>query len=180
MRTIQERAVDLFDERGFAAVTIEEVAAAAEVSPSSVYRYFGTKEGLLAADEFELMSGGELTELLDPADPVGSVVAAVRRYETTAGQGSGDASIARRRIRYFFEEPAVRSAVLATLDRASERVAPRLAEVGDRSPAQVRAFANALVFGYFAALETWFNDGAGQPVADFVANALEPLRAAWP
>ncbi|WP_185447558.1 TetR/AcrR family transcriptional regulator [Kribbella qitaiheensis] len=26
---------------------------AAEVSPSSVYRYFGTKEGTLVADEFE-------------------------------------------------------------------------------------------------------------------------------
>ncbi|HEY7594201.1 MAG TPA: helix-turn-helix domain-containing protein, partial [Actinophytocola sp.] len=40
MRTIQEQALDLFDARGFDAVTIEEIAAAAEVSPSSVYRYF--------------------------------------------------------------------------------------------------------------------------------------------
>src|SRR5664279_5481895 len=56
MRTIQESALDLFDARGFDAVTIEEIAAAAEVSPSSVYRYFGTKEGLLVADEFDSMS----------------------------------------------------------------------------------------------------------------------------
>src|SRR5215217_9659237 len=63
-RTIQECALDLFDERGFADVTIEEIAAAAEVSPSSVYRYFGTKEGLLVADEFDSMSQQAPGEIL--------------------------------------------------------------------------------------------------------------------
>src|SRR5690606_31082804 len=82
MRMIQERALDLFDERGFDAVTIEEVAAAAEVSPSSVYRYFGTKEGILVADEFDLMSQEELVDLLDPANPVEALLRVVRAYES--------------------------------------------------------------------------------------------------
>src|SRR6188768_168311 len=81
MRTIQDRALDLFDERGFAAVTIEQVAAAAEVSPSTVYRLFGTKEGLLVADEFDVMSEDALRDFLDVDDPVGSLLAAVLRYE---------------------------------------------------------------------------------------------------
>ena len=59
-RTIQARALDLFEERGFDAVTIEAVAAAAGVSPSSVYRYFGTKEGLVVFDEFEDMTPDEV------------------------------------------------------------------------------------------------------------------------
>jgi AcrR family transcriptional regulator len=80
MRAIQEHALDLFDERGFAAVTIEEIAAAAEVSPSSVYRYFGTKEGVLVADEFDSMSEEALTTYLDVTDPVGSLLQAVRTY----------------------------------------------------------------------------------------------------
>jgi AcrR family transcriptional regulator len=70
MRTIQERALDLFDERGFDRVTIEEIAAA-EVSPSSVYRYFGTKEGLIVADEFDSWSSEAVEQLLDVNDPVG-------------------------------------------------------------------------------------------------------------
>ena len=179
MQAIQEKALDLFDERGFAAVTIEEIAAAAEVSPSSVYRYFRTKEGLLAADEFELMSSEELAALLDPRDPVGSLVAAVARYETTPGEGSETPDLPRRRIRYFFQVPAVRAAVLATLDRASARIAARLAEAGGRSVAQARAYANALAFGYFAALEVWFEDGGRRPIAEYVAEALAPLRTAW-
>src|SRR5690606_5805575 len=116
IRTIQERALDLFDERGFGAVTIEEVAAAAGVSPSSVYRYFGTKEGLVVADEFDPMSTDAIAEMLDPADPVGSLVEVVRRYEAQGGSDAGPDGRAAgaegrgtagpwRRVRYFFAEP---------------------------------------------------------------------------
>ncbi len=45
---------DLFDGRGFEKVSIEDIAAAAEVSPSSVYRYFGTKERIVLHDEVDL------------------------------------------------------------------------------------------------------------------------------
>src|SRR5690606_6843889 len=117
MRMIQERALDLFDERGFDAVTIEEIAVAAEVSPSSVYRYFGTKEGILVADEFDLMNQEELVDLLDPADPVEGLLKVVRAYESVP---QGEAEAVRspwRRVRYFFSEPSVRMAVLANIDR---------------------------------------------------------------
>ena len=87
MRTIQEKALDLFDERGFDAVTIEEIAAAAEVSPSSVYRYFGTKEGLVVADEFDSWSQEAVEEILDVNDPVGSLLQVVLRYEAAPEQG---------------------------------------------------------------------------------------------
>jgi len=50
MRRVQEVALDLFDARGFESVSIEEIARAAEVSPSSIYRYFGTKEQIVLYD----------------------------------------------------------------------------------------------------------------------------------
>lgn len=178
MHTIRERALDLFDERGFDAVTIEEVAAAAEVSPSSVYRYFGTKEGLLVADEFDAMSAEAVAGILDPADPVGSLLKAVLRYETPGSdglQGRGPW----RRVRYFFTEPSVRMAACAALDRAAQRIAPLLATGSDLSPAQARVAANALAFGYFAALESWFDDGGTRPIAEFVEEGMRPLRRIW-
>ena len=88
MRTIQERALDLFDARGFDAVTIEEIAAAAEVSPSSVYRYFGTKEGLIVADEFDSWSQEAVEGILDVDDPVGSLLQVVLTYEAAPEQAS--------------------------------------------------------------------------------------------
>jgi AcrR family transcriptional regulator len=50
---IQEHAVRLFREQGYAATTVEQIADAAEVSPSTVFRYFATKEELVTTDELD-------------------------------------------------------------------------------------------------------------------------------
>jgi AcrR family transcriptional regulator len=47
---IQRHALRLFRAQGFAATTVEQVAAAAEVSPSTVFRYFATKDDLAVLD----------------------------------------------------------------------------------------------------------------------------------
>jgi AcrR family transcriptional regulator len=186
MRTIQERALDLFDARGFDAVTIEEIAAAAEVSPSSVYRYFGTKEGLIVADEFDGMSEAALEEILDVNDPVGSLLRAVVKYEAvpdgTPPAGKRDARAEGgpwRRVRYIFQEPSVRMAACAALDRASRRIAPLMASGGEMTETRARVAANALVFGYFATLEQWYLDGGVHPIAKYVDEGLLPLRGIW-
>ena len=188
MRTIQERALDLFDARGFDAVTIEEIAAAAEVSPSSVYRYFGTKEGLLVADEFDSMSQEALEGILDVNDPVGSLLQVVLKYEAApeqtaqpqdGRQGPQAEPSPWRRVRYFFQEPSVRMAACAALDRASQRIAPLMMSGGGMTETQARVAANALVFGYFGALEQWYLDGGVHPIAKYVEEGLRPLRSIW-
>jgi AcrR family transcriptional regulator len=179
MRTIQERALDLFDERGFDAVTIEEIAAAAEVSPSSVYRYFGTKEGLVVADEFDSWSQEAVREILDVNDPVGSLIQVVLTYEAAPEQGSQPQGSPWRRVRYFFQEPSVRMAACAALDRASQRIAPLMMTGGQMTETQARVAANALVFGYFGALEQWYLDGGIHPIAAYVEEGLRPLRSIW-
>lgn len=50
---IQRHAVRLFTEQGFAATTVEQIAEAAEVSPSTVFRYFPTKEELVVFDPYD-------------------------------------------------------------------------------------------------------------------------------
>ena len=179
MRTIQEQALDLFDARGFNAVTIEEIAAAAEVSPSSVYRYFGTKEGLVVADEFDSWSQEAVEGILDVNDPVGSLLNVVRTYEAAPGESPQAGRSPWRRVRYFFQEPSVRMAVCAQLDRASQRIAPLMAAGGTMTETQARVAANALVFGYFGALEQWYLDGGIHPIARYVEEGLRPLRRIW-
>ncbi|HZC12209.1 MAG TPA: TetR family transcriptional regulator, partial [Mycobacterium sp.] len=45
--TIRREAFRLIQENGYAATTVEQIAEAAEVSPSTFFRYFPTKESVL-------------------------------------------------------------------------------------------------------------------------------------
>lgn len=47
---IQEHALRLFREQGYAETTVEQIAAAAEVSPSTFFRYFPAKEDTVLND----------------------------------------------------------------------------------------------------------------------------------
>jgi AcrR family transcriptional regulator len=51
--TIQREAYRLFDENGYANTTVEQIAEAAEVSPSTFFRYFPSKELVLMADDLD-------------------------------------------------------------------------------------------------------------------------------
>jgi AcrR family transcriptional regulator len=46
-RLIADKAFELFSDHGFGRTTVEQIAAAAEVGPSTLYRYFPTKEALV-------------------------------------------------------------------------------------------------------------------------------------
>jgi len=75
---IREHALRLFRENGYQRTTVEQIAAAAEVSPSTFFRYFPTKEDVVLQDDMDI----RMIEALErqPADlsPLSAVRAAVR------------------------------------------------------------------------------------------------------
>lgn len=76
-RAVQEAALVLFEARGFDAVTVEDVASAAGVSAMTVYRYFGTKEGIVLWDEHGEDVGRLIAERLPVVRPAQAVLDAM-------------------------------------------------------------------------------------------------------
>jgi AcrR family transcriptional regulator len=74
---IADAALGLFLARGFDAVTVAEVAAAARVAVNTVFNYFPTKEDLFFDRQDAVV--GRLARAVDERRPGESVVACVRR-----------------------------------------------------------------------------------------------------
>lgn len=91
-RLLQSTAMAMFAERGFGHVTIEEIAAACDVSRTTVFRYFPTKEDLVVDAEPERLADLRAAfEHRPRAEPVfdsvrHAVVAVAERYELDRGQ----------------------------------------------------------------------------------------------
>jgi AcrR family transcriptional regulator len=51
--TIQEHALRLFADQGYEKTRVDQIAAAAEISPSTFFRYFPTKEDVVVQDEYD-------------------------------------------------------------------------------------------------------------------------------
>jgi AcrR family transcriptional regulator len=84
---IQHTAHKLFAERGFAAVTTEDIAAAAGISISTYFRHAPTKEGLLVDPVREAISEIVTTYIARPAEE-SAVEALIQLFVTHAQEAS--------------------------------------------------------------------------------------------
>jgi AcrR family transcriptional regulator len=173
MNRIQEKALDLFDEHGFPNVTIEEIAEAAEVSPSSIYRYFGTKEQLVLWDELDVEFLDAAGDELSSGPPVQALRNALA--EAMARFYEGNEALAQRKTRYAMEEPALRPALLEATEEFSRQVVEGLRRATDppMDDFEAEVTAAAMVWAMMAASRHWHRTGYGAPLRDVLERALD-------
>jgi AcrR family transcriptional regulator len=75
---IERVALDLFAERGYDETTLAEIAEAADVSPRTIFGYFGSKEDILFCEEGSFLT--RLTEMLDQRPPGSTTVDTLREF----------------------------------------------------------------------------------------------------
>jgi AcrR family transcriptional regulator len=161
-RLLQEHALRLFAERGYDATTVEDIAAAAEVSPRTFFRYFSSKEAVVLEDEYDPLLFEELGRI-DPAEPP---VAAMRRIIAALLPDiyAEDRGRILARSRLIYGTPELASAVNGQLADFERLLAATLAEVHGRSPddLEARVVAAVAVAAMRCAIEQWVA-ADGQP-----------------
>jgi AcrR family transcriptional regulator len=158
---IQRHALRLFQKQGYAATTVDQVAEAAEVAQSTVFRYFPTKEDLVLADDFDNVIVAKFRT--QPAEL--STIEAFRRSvrEVFAALPPEAAELAKVRHDLIRDAPELRAAALAdligTIRLIAEEVALRLGR--DPDEFAIRNLAGALIgVGMAAMLATEEDSGA--------------------
>ena len=166
----------LFAEKGYEAVTVEEIASEAGVSKPVVYEHFGGKEGLYAVVVDREMTDllGRIQAALTPAPPkllLQSVVLAWLDYISNETEGF--------RVLVRDSAPGVAEGSFASLLRdVAARVAGRLAEEFDSrgfSPKLADMYAQMLV-GMVTSTGVWWID-VRKPKRDELAAHL--VNLAW-
>jgi len=160
--TIREHALRLFREQGYQATTVEQIAEAAEVSPSTFFRYFPNKEAVVLEDDYDPMLVAAFEAQPAELSPVAALRGAMQAV--FAGLPTEELALERERQKLVLSVPELRAGALDGLAGTIQMIAEIVAErVGRRADElAVRSFAGAVMGVLLAALFA----AAEDPTAD--------------
>jgi AcrR family transcriptional regulator len=171
-RTIRNAAYRLFEEQGYDATTVEQIAAEAEVSPSTFFRYFPTKEDLVLSDEYDPLI--EAAIVARPADEPVVESMRVAILDLLRRLFDEDRAEVLQRVRLIRDVPALRARMGENLNKACVLVANALARRSGRPAAgfELRVLAAALMGGWNEALMHWVNGEGEEDLVALLDRAL--------
>jgi AcrR family transcriptional regulator len=142
---IQEHALRLFREQGYEETTVDEIAEAAEVSPSTFFRYFPTKEDVVLYDALDPILFEVFTAQPPELSTIGALRAAMR--EVFGGAAPRELATQGDRAALVFAVPELRMRMLDEVMRSMQTFAELLARRAGRAPddAAVRALTGAVL-----------------------------------
>lgn len=176
---IREATYRLIDEQGYDATTVEQIAEAAEVSASTVFRYFPTKEDIVLTDEYDPLLEDELR-----ARPADEPIVESLRHVLRRAVGLGfteEPEVSRLRTRLMIEVPAVRSRMLESMSVTGRMLCRIIAERTGREPGdlEVRVFSMGLVGALTEAMAYWAERGHEDDLGELVNRTMDVLTAGF-
>lgn len=174
---IQREALRLFQERGYDATTIEQIAEAADISPSTFFNYFPTKEDVVLSDPYDPMMMALFRAR--PADEQLSVMIRRALSEDMAGVFERDRDLILARARVGLAVPAVRARMWAEVERGQELLIGVLAErTGrDRDDFELRVAATVVTSALYTAVLEWVRLDGREDFPGLIGRALDVVDA---
>jgi AcrR family transcriptional regulator len=174
---IQEHALRLIAQQGYDATTVEQIAAAAEISPSTFFRYFKTKEDVIIEDEYDPM----LVEFFTTA-PIGDSPITTLRFAMREALGQmTDAELQKILVRtkLIMSVPALRARnydnIGKTIAMIAEGLAGRLGRPADDFA--MRTLAGACIGALLPAIFRWVESDGTESLAELADQALGLLES---
>ncbi|MFJ9730041.1 TetR/AcrR family transcriptional regulator [Streptomyces sp. NPDC101171] len=170
----------LVGEQGYDATTIEQIAERAEVSPSTVFRYFPAKEDIVLTDGYGPLLVRELL-----ARPAGEPWTDSLRYVTDRAvdvMARQDPGVLRMRARLGVDVPAVRSRMMASVAETGRLLRGALAGRTGLDPdgLEARVHAMSLAGGLLEVYLAWAENDFEDDLRDLVRRALDVLEHGLP
>jgi AcrR family transcriptional regulator len=172
---IREHALRLFGEQGYQRTTVEQIAAAAEVSPSTFFRYFPTKEDLILQDDMDTRMVEAFERQPPGLGPIAAVRAATR--EVVESYSEADLDVLRQTSTFTMTVPEVRARAMDEFARTIAVISEALAKRTGR-PADdlaVRAVAGAIVGVIMAITMPWEGWSSDRQIVDMFARIDQGL-----
>jgi AcrR family transcriptional regulator len=142
---IQQHALRLFKEQGYAATTVEQIAAAVEVSPSTFFRYFPTKEDVVLYDDLDPFLIAAFAAQPPEVGPVDALRGALHAVFSSLSGAELEQQLERARL--FILVPELRMRMLeqfyGTVQLLADLLAARVGRSADEIA--VRSMAGALM-----------------------------------
>ena len=176
---IQEHALRLIGEQGYDATTVEQIAAAAEVSPSTFFRYFPTKEDVVLADDYDPL----LLAAYEAVPPEVAPIAALRQamHDSFSEIGPEEQARVLERTKLSLSVPALRARALenlaGTIALLAEPIARRLGR--DPSDLGARTLAGAFLGAMLVAIFEWVETDGARPLPDLMDETLGHLESGF-
>ncbi|WP_171163984.1 TetR/AcrR family transcriptional regulator [Streptomyces sp. I05A-00742] len=175
-QAIRTAAYRLFEEQGYDATPVDQIADAADVSPSTVFRYFPTKEDIVLTDEYDPVLEAALRAR--PADE--APLTAIRNTIVEGLRGILDSNSPemRMRTRLIRDVPGLRARSGEGMAGSAKMLRAVLAGRAGRSEndLEVRVVTTAMLAAMQEALMAWVDEGqTGDPVV-YVDRSLAVLE----
>lgn len=176
---IQREAMRLFVEKGFDETTVEDIAEAVEISPSTFFNYFPSKEEVVFQDDLDPLILAAFDAQPQDLNPIARLRNAMR--SVFARLTPDQHQLMRQRVQLMASTPELRAAMLGQFAELADQIADILAARIERRPSDftVHNIAGAVLGVLMGAMITI----AENPKADMLAvtdDALAHLEAGLP